>query len=459
MPILMHMGGSIVLSSGGPEIADLLVICGGHPFPARKAAAVRVGQYIRWLRGKGLRIDLAVLSDASSIDRDRSAAEAALRHVRKVAVIRAPAGSWTTRLSSRLLGRSPGPRPDPFHAPGRLVREVRRRFGRMRYRSVVVSGAGLGRAAEAFRPSARIVLDAATIWHDRYRSFAALGRGAEMAVFADPRREAWLAGMFDAVLALCDRDAAVLGEMGVRVPRVVAPFAGLVEPTETGGGPPEGQAPPAPSGEPTRPPRILFVSSDASDKLDGFRHFRARVFPTIRKLVPTCRLKVVGMAAHLLDPMPGVELAGWSDRLAAEYREAAAVVVPSRMAGGLKVQAVEALAHGKALIATSAAVRGIDLVPGRDAVVSDHPAELAREAVRVMTDDAFRRSLESNARALAGRLFAPDRVFAPLLDLLEIDRGGRRKAGSRGSRELRIAGAPGEARAASAPGSGLRIIR
>jgi glycosyltransferase involved in cell wall biosynthesis len=434
------MGRNIVLSSGGPEIADLLVICGSHPFPARKAEAVRVGQYIRWLRGKGLRIDLAVLSDAPSIERDRAAAEAALRHVRKVVVVRAPAVSWMMRLASRLLGKSAGPHPGVFRAPGRLVREVRRRFGRMRYRAVMVSGAGLGRAAEAFRPSARIILDAATIWHDRYRSYAALGRGAEMAGFADPRREAWLAGMFDAVLALCDRDAALLGEMGVRVPRLVAPFAAMAMPAGSGR-PPAGPGSPV-SGEPARPPRILFVSSDAADKLDGFRHFRARAFPTIRKLVPSCRLKVVGMAAHLLDPMPGLELAGWSDRLAEEYREAAAVVVPSRMAGGLKVQAVEALAHGKALIATSAAVREIDLVPGRDAVVSDHPAELARQAVRVMTDDSFRRSLESSARALAGRLFDPDLVFAPLLALLEVE--GRR---SQWPKKLRTADC------------GLRIIR
>src|SRR6185503_4413986 len=200
--------------------------------------------------------------------------------------------------------------------------------------------------------------------------------------------------------------AAIFREIGVSRPVMVVPFAAEADHLRGAGD------------EPARPPRMLFVGTETSSNLDGLRFFRTRVLPAVRRQVPSCRLRVVGLAAHHLASGPGIELAGWTDSLSEEYRSAALVTVPLRMGSGLKTQVVESLAHGKAILTTTVGAQGIDLEPGRHAVVSDDPAVLAREAVRILTDDAARRSLEENARELARSRFDPESAFEPLLGLL-----------------------------------------
>jgi glycosyltransferase involved in cell wall biosynthesis len=392
--------------------AEVLVVAPLHPFPARSGSAARIGQYVRYLVERGLRVDLAVLSDAPSSEYDEEAAVRALAFCQRVLVARHPlVTSRAARLAYRAWSRTRGFRlGDWLHAPPRLVRAVRARFSRNRYRSVIVSGVQLARLAGLFHPPTLRILDAQDVWFDRYQSYASLGRGAELGNFSDPCREARLAGRFDVVMAMCTRDAAIFSEIGVTRPLMVVPFAADQEHLGDGDG--DGVV------EPARPPRILFIGTETSSNLDGLRFFRTRVLPAIRRQVPSCRLRVVGLAAHHLAAGPGIELAGWTECLSEEYRSAALVAVPLRMGSGLKTQLVEALAHGKAILTTTVGAQGIDLEPGRHAIVSDDPAALAREAVRVLTDDAARRALESNARDLARRRFDPKKAFEPLFSLL-----------------------------------------
>jgi glycosyltransferase involved in cell wall biosynthesis len=224
---------------------------------------------------------------------------------------------------------------------------------------------------------------------------------------------------FDAVLAINSRDAEIFRKIGVKKPIAVVPFVadaellGLAEDSASGD--------PSPWEPPARPPRILFVGTEGSTNLDAIRFFRARVFPIVRRQVPSCRLRVVGQAARHLEPEPGVDRVGWVDCLAKEYREAAAVAVPLRMGSGLKTKVVEALAHGKALLTTSIGAQGVDLVHGVDAVVSDDPSILAQGAVRILTDDEVRRGYELRARETARRFFDPETAFAPLRRILGLE--------------------------------------
>src|SRR5206468_12675515 len=178
--------------SGRP--AEVLVAAPLHPFPPRCGSAVRIAQYIRYLAGRGASVDLAVLSDSPSREKDLECAQEALRHCSRVLVVRHPVvSSPLLALGYRLWGRTAGFRlGDWLHAPPRFVRALRR-FARRRYRAVIVSGVHLARLAGLFGPSALRVLEAQDVWYDRYRSYSALGRGAEFANFADPLREARLA--------------------------------------------------------------------------------------------------------------------------------------------------------------------------------------------------------------------------------------------------------------------------
>ena len=409
------MGSFRIFESGRPGAADILVCAILHPFPPCHGSGVRIAQYIRYLAGLGLGVDLAVLSDLTSEAKVAEHAQAALEHCRKVVVVRHPiSSSRLARLAYSAWGRMVGFRVgDWLRCPGRFPRAIHRALGRGHYRAVIISGLHLAALTRIFHPPVLRILEAQDVWFDRYQSFAALGRGAELANFADPGREARLVQRFDQVLALMERDASIFRSIGVTRPIAVVPFvadAELMGLSGVGAGEP-----------PARPPRILFVGSEGSNNLDGIRFFRTRVLPLVRRQVPTCRFRVVGKAAGQLDAGGGVDLVGWCDRLADEYRQAAAVVVPLRMGSGLKTKTVEALAHGKALISTTIGVQGIDLVPGRDAAVSDDPAVLAQETIRILQDDGVRQSFEENARALAARLFDPHTAFQPLRQILDLE--------------------------------------
>jgi glycosyltransferase involved in cell wall biosynthesis len=69
---------------------------------------------------------------------------------------------------------------------------------------------------------------------------------------------------------------------------------------------------------------------------------------------------------------------------------AALVVAPLHTGGGIRVKVLEALAHGKALVASTRAVEGIALTDGRDYLRADGDGAFA-DAVSLLLGDERRR--------------------------------------------------------------------
>jgi len=80
---------------------------------------------------------------------------------------------------------------------------------------------------------------------------------------------------------------------------------------------------------------------------------------------------------------------------------AAVVVVPARLGGGMRVKVVEALASGKAVVATALAVEGLDLAPGEHAILATTDGEIADAVVGLLREPERRRALAAAARAFA----------------------------------------------------------
>jgi glycosyltransferase involved in cell wall biosynthesis len=117
----------------------------------------------------------------------------------------------------------------------------------------------------------------------------------------------------------------------------------------------------------THPPNV-----DAAQRLAG------DIFPAIHAQRPDVRLWIVGDQP----PPELVALAGEAVTVTGRvpdvrpYLEAAAVVVvPMRLGGGMRVKVMEALAAGKALIASRVAVEGLDLTPGAHYLLAETDEE------------------------------------------------------------------------------------
>jgi glycosyltransferase involved in cell wall biosynthesis len=86
--------------------------------------------------------------------------------------------------------------------------------------------------------------------------------------------------------------------------------------------------------------------------------------------------------------------------------EAAIYVAPLRIGSGVKVKIMEAMALGKAIVATAVAAEGMGLVSGRDLEVAELDAPFCDAVVRLFSEPQRRSSLEANARSAAVKLFS-----------------------------------------------------
>jgi glycosyltransferase involved in cell wall biosynthesis len=148
---------------------------------------------------------------------------------------------------------------------------------------------------------------------------------------------------------------------------------------------------------------LLFVGNFAyGPNADAALHLAAEIFPRVQALVPEAKLWLVGNG-----PPPALRALA-SDAISVTGRvpdvqpylaSATAFISPLRVGVGIKNKVLEALAMGCPLVATPLSVDGIAVTEGLDAIVASDD-DLADATVRVLQDDALRRRLSSNGRAL-----------------------------------------------------------
>lgn len=201
----------------------------------------------------------------------------------------------------------------------------------------------------------------------------------------------------DAVVAVSAADAAVLRALAPGVDPVVVPNGVDTEAY---------QPDPAVAADPDL---VVFTGKmDFRPNIDGMAWFCETVWPLARTLRPTLRLEIVGR-----DPVPRVQaLASTSAGIAVTgavpdvrpfIARAGIVVVPLRVGGGTRLKVLEAMAVGKAIVATRLGAEGLDLVDGREAVLADAPEAMARALAELAADGPRRAELGRAARARAER--------------------------------------------------------
>jgi glycosyltransferase involved in cell wall biosynthesis len=197
---------------------------------------------------------------------------------------------------------------------------------------------------------------------------------------------------FDAIVVFADRDLAAVRPSAASTPVRRIPLA-----VEVPGQPlsPEG------SGQPT----VLFVGSfEHPPNVDAARWLADTIFPRVLQRVPEAQLELVGHE-------PGSEILALASRRVSvhgsvpdvtPYMDRAAVVVaPIRIGGGMRLKVLEALAAGKALVATRRAAEGVEAQPGEDLLVADDEEEIVEALVQLLLDPPRRRQLAEAARCWA----------------------------------------------------------
>ena len=99
--------------------------------------------------------------------------------------------------------------------------------------------------------------------------------------------------------------------------------------------------------------------------------------------------------------------------------DAAVVVAPLRIGGSMRGKVLEALAAGKALVATPRAAEGVHEEGDDHLLVAETEDELVDAIVRVLLDRDLRRALGGLARAWATRNLGLERAVQEYEDLYD----------------------------------------
>jgi glycosyltransferase involved in cell wall biosynthesis len=94
----------------------------------------------------------------------------------------------------------------------------------------------------------------------------------------------------------------------------------------------------------------------------------------------------------------GVELEGFVSDVRPAYQQASTVIAPLLASAGTNIKIMEAMAMGKAIVATPGGVNGLELSAGDDFLLAGTAADFAAAIERLHSEETLRRHLETQAR-------------------------------------------------------------
>lgn len=160
-----------------------------------------------------------------------------------------------------------------------------------------------------------------------------------------------------------------------------------------------------PNGASEGPTSLVFTGSmDWYPNEDAIVHFIDTILPAIRREVPGVSLAVVGRnptdRVKAAGAAAGVRVTGTVADVRPYMAEAAVYVVPLRIGGGTRLKIFEALAMGKAVVATTVGAEGLPVVPGEHFLQADSAAEFAQAVVALLKEPSRRHALGKAGRRL-----------------------------------------------------------
>lgn len=172
-------------------------------------------------------------------------------------------------------------------------------------------------------------------------------------------------------------------------------------------------------------PTIAFVGSYRHPpNVDAVELLVDRLMPELWRHVPDLRLLVIGAdpPAAVLDVDPRVVVTGYVADLPSVLDDVNIVVAPTRTGRGMRVKTIEAMAHGKAVVASPKAAAGLPDDALRHLLVARDDAEFVEHVIELLGDERRRTRLACGARAWAADWLSTERVDERYAALLrEID--------------------------------------
>lgn len=177
----------------------------------------------------------------------------------------------------------------------------------------------------------------------------------------------------------------------------------------------------APPAEQPAPGRLLFIGSFAHlPNLLGLEAFLREAWPKLRQAGATLHVISGADPEHYLDLYkdrvrmdlrdPQIQWDAYVADPRPAYAQAEAVVAPLLASAGTNIKILEAMAMGKAVVCTPAAVHGLDVEAGVEAVIVPTVSAMADAAMRLLRDNAARAAIGRAARRKVAQRYGWDEI-------------------------------------------------
>jgi sugar transferase (PEP-CTERM/EpsH1 system associated) len=375
---------------------NVLFLCHRIPYPPDKGEKIRAFHILKHLAARHT-VHLAAFVDDTA---DLAHAEA-LRASVKGEMLLVPLSRAVTRIRMAMALLAGTPLTTSYFASAKFDRWISAVLPKVE-RAVLFSSAMAPFLLKRrdFDP-AKVVLDMVDVDSDKWRQYADTASAPMKWIYAREAKtlldlERRAAAAFGATLLVSPFEAKTFADLAPEVRGRIHSVANGVDLSSA-----------PPSANPYADdeiPLAMVGTMDYWPNVEGAIWFAQEVLPRVRKVLPRAQFYIVGAkpAPVLLKPREGVTVTGRVDDVRPYVAHAAAVVAPLRLARGVQNKVLEGLAHQKTVVATGAATRGLNVVPGRDLWMADDPRAFA-DAVIAAATDPERGRIAANGRALVER--------------------------------------------------------
>lgn len=394
------------------------------PYPPDKGDRIRASHLLRML-AKRCAVHLACLADEPPVD----GAVAALQGLcERVAVVRV--GRWA-RLAraAASMARGRTATEGAFHSPA--LRETLRGWARRtRYHAALASASSM--APYLRLPEFRdvpCVIDLVDVDSEKWFEYAGSGRDPRSRLY---RIEGDRLRSLERGLPDWARAVTLISEAELELYRRFCPGEGAhwitngVDLDEF-----------RPWDPPVHEQGCVFVGAlDYRPNVDGARWFCKLAWPELRRRHPGATLSLVGRhpapSVSRLGREPGVEVIGTVPDVRHHMAAAAVAVVPLRIARGVQNKVLEAMAMGKAVVASPQALSGLRAEPGVHALVASTPGEWVEAVSCLLNDESLRRRLGASGRRYVEDHHSWEACLEPFGSLLGLPLVGSGEGAARG---------------------------
>lgn len=177
--------------------------------------------------------------------------------------------------------------------------------------------------------------------------------------------------------------------------------------------------------------RIVFTGAmDYYPNVEAVRYFAQEVFPLVQQREPRVEFLIVGSdptpEVLQLAERPGIKVTGFVKDVRPYLAAATLCVIPLRIARGVQNKALEAMASGRAVVASPDVTAGLKAEDGEHLLVANTSTEFVAAVLKLIADEPFRETMGMAAR----RFVEEEYAWGPLMEqmALLLETSGRRTA-------------------------------